>query len=120
MNHDCVIKLTPILFFFFPNSNCRSEAQLIEEIILDVSKDLNRVSSKDTQFLVGVDYCIRELELLLCLESFDVRMVGIWGMGGIGKTTLGKAINERISHKFEGSCFLAYVGLDLARKGEDY
>ena len=109
-----------LFFFFFPNSNCRSEAQLIEEIILDVSKDLNRVSSKDTQFLVGVDYCIRELELLLCLESFDVRMVGIWGMGGIGKTTLGKAIYERISHKFEGSCFLAYVGLDLARKGEDY
>ena len=107
-------------FFFFPNSNCRSEAQLIEEIILDVSKDLNCVSSKDTQFLVGVDSCIRELELLLCLESIGVRMVGIWGMRGIGKTTLTKAIYEKISHKYEGSCFLANVGLDLARKGEDY
>ena len=105
---------------FFPNSNCRSEAQLIKEIILDVSKDLNCVSSKDTQFLVGVDSCIRELELLLCLESIDVRMVEIWGMGGIGKTTLAKAIYERISHKSEGSCFLADVGLDLARKYEDY
>ena len=41
-------------------------------------------------------------------------------MGGIGKTTLAKAIYERISQKFEGSCFLADVGLDLIRKGEDY
>ena len=40
-------------------------------------------------------------------------------MGGIGKTTFARAIYERISHKFEGSCFLANVG-GLARKGEDY
>ena len=93
---------------------------MIEEIIVDVCKDLNRFPSKDTQLLVGFYSYIKELELLLCLDSIDVRMVGIWGMGGIGKTTLAKAIYERISHKFEGSCFLADVGLDLARKGEDY
>ena len=53
-----------------------------------------------------MDSCIRELESLLCLKSNEVRMLGIWGMGGIGKTTLAKVIYERLSHQFEGFCFL--------------
>ncbi|XP_034674528.1 disease resistance protein RPV1-like [Vitis riparia] len=85
----------------------KPEAQLIEEIMVDISKDLKCVPSTDTQLLVGVNSCIRELESLLCLESTDVLMVGIWGMGGIGKTTLARAIYEKNSDKFEGCCFLA-------------
>ncbi|XP_040373385.1 TMV resistance protein N isoform X1 [Rosa chinensis] len=37
-------------------------------------------------------------------------MVGIWGPGGIGKTTIAKAVFNSIRHKFETSCFLADVG----------
>ncbi|XP_062171852.1 TMV resistance protein N-like [Alnus glutinosa] len=36
----------------------------------------------------------------------DVRFLGIYGMGGIGKTTLSKAIYDRVSHQFEASCFI--------------
>ncbi|KAJ9707308.1 hypothetical protein PVL29_002339 [Vitis rotundifolia] len=98
----------------------KPEAQLIEEIVVDISKDLKCVPSKDTQFLVGVDSCIRELESLLCLESTDVLMVGIWAMGGLGKTTLTRAIYEKNFDKFEGCCFLANLAYLRVRKGEDY
>ncbi|XP_061993977.1 disease resistance protein Roq1-like, partial [Rosa rugosa] len=36
-------------------------------------------------------------------------MVGIWGPGGIGKTTIAKDVFNSIQHKFACSCFLADV-----------
>ena len=49
------------------------------------------------------------MESLLDIKVNDVRMVGIHGLGGIGKTTIAKAIYNRIFEHFEGSCFLENV-----------
>ncbi|KAH0974659.1 hypothetical protein GBA52_016558 [Prunus armeniaca] len=46
---------------------------------------------------------------LLDLRENDVRMVGVWGIGGIGKTTIATAVYNSIAHEFEGSSFLANV-----------
>ncbi|TQD96906.1 hypothetical protein C1H46_017511 [Malus baccata] len=52
---------------------------------------------------------IEQIEPSLCIDSLDVYTVGIWGMGGIGKTTLADAVFHRLSSKFEASCFLGNV-----------
>ena len=47
--------------------------------------------------------------MLLDIESNDVRMVGIYGLGRIGKTTIIKAIYNRIFNYFEGRSFLENI-----------
>ncbi|PHU20126.1 hypothetical protein BC332_11277 [Capsicum chinense] len=46
----------------------------------------------------------------------DVRFIGIYGAGGIGKTTIAKAIFNQIFQHFEGCCFLADIRVEASEK----
>ncbi|TQD95077.1 hypothetical protein C1H46_019345 [Malus baccata] len=60
--------------------------------------------------MVGIQSRIKEVKSLLSNnDSLDVCTVGIWGMGGIGKTTLAKAVFKRLSSNFDASCLLNNV-----------
>ena len=59
--------------------------------------------------LVGMDSRLEEMNALLSMGSNDVRMIGIWGIGGMGKSTLAKVIYKQIAHQFEGASFLSNV-----------
>nr|XP_011466316.1 PREDICTED: TMV resistance protein N-like [Fragaria vesca subsp. vesca] len=56
-----------------------------------------------------MDFRLGQMGLLLALEEKDVRFIGIWGMGGVGKTTLAKLVYEKILHHFEVAEFLVDV-----------
>ncbi|XP_021816093.1 TMV resistance protein N-like isoform X2 [Prunus avium] len=86
-----------------------TEADFVEKVVQDVLTKLNRESSSDLRGLVGIEKKIEFIESLLWLDSPGVCCVGIWGMGGIGKTTLADAVFHRLSSKFEASCFLKNV-----------
>ena len=60
--------------------------------------------------LVGMDSHVNEIIRQLCLDQLnDVRIIGICGIGGMGKTSIAKVIYNKFSHEFEYMSFLENV-----------
>ncbi|XP_028785152.1 disease resistance protein RML1B-like [Neltuma alba] len=84
----------------------RDESELIQKIVKDMLQKLNhKYPPAELKGLVGIDDNCKEIESLLK----DAKSIGIWGMGGIGKSTIAKFIFLKYSSHYEGSCFLENV-----------
>jgi len=82
---------------------------VIEEIVQQIKNILGcKFSILPYDYLVGMESHFAKLSKLICPGPVndDVRVVGITGMGGIGKSTLGRALYERISHQFNSRCYI--------------
>ncbi|CAJ2656079.1 unnamed protein product [Trifolium pratense] len=66
---------------------------------------------------IGIDKSIAHLESLLQKESKKVRVIGICGMAGIGKTTIAEEIFSQNRSKYDGGCFSPKVSEELGRHG---
>ncbi|XP_076954546.1 TMV resistance protein N-like [Bidens hawaiensis] len=93
------------------------EAKVIKLITEEVSLKLRPIDINIDASLVGIKQRMQDLDSCLKIGLKDVRMIGIKGMGGAGKTTLARAIFDKIAFDFEGRSFVENVREKASRSG---
>ncbi|XP_024004565.1 disease resistance protein TAO1 isoform X16 [Eutrema salsugineum] len=98
--------------------NWDDEANMIETIAKDVSNKLiNNAPSSDFDGFVGMRAHMENMKPLLLLGSNEVRMIGIWGPSGIGKSTIARVLFWEHSSQFQFSVFMADIKRRYPRLG---
>ncbi|XP_039155703.1 TMV resistance protein N-like [Eucalyptus grandis] len=85
------------------------DTKFIEGIVKEISAIIGREPLNVANYPVGVGCREEKVMSLLGTGLDDIRMIGIWGTGGVGKTTIAKAVYNRIAKQFDGCSFLANV-----------
>ncbi|CAJ2673466.1 unnamed protein product [Trifolium pratense] len=76
--------------------NSRNESEEVKDIVENATCLFDMTDLYIVDDPVGIKSRIRDMiQRLNIQQSNDIMPLGLWGMGGIGKTTIAKAINDK-------------------------
>ncbi|KAL0691801.1 hypothetical protein Bca4012_091480 [Brassica carinata] len=94
----------------YHSKNWDNEAKMIEDVAIDVAKKLfNSTPPRYLDEFIGMEAHMNKISPVLRTDLDEVRMIGIWGPAGIGKTTIARCLFNQLSHSFQYSVFLMNV-----------
>ncbi|KAI6668261.1 hypothetical protein NL676_023791 [Syzygium grande] len=97
------------------------EGELVKSVVRKALSELKKkFELVISENLVGIDSHVKKVMEFMDDKSHATLFVGIHGMGGIGKTTLAKAIYNKISNQFEHRSFIADIRESWKRNGAHY
>ncbi|KAK1436895.1 hypothetical protein QVD17_02679 [Tagetes erecta] len=85
------------------------ESKVIKEIVDTILERLIPIDAGIDEDLVGITTRLKDLKSQLEFGCEGVRMVGIWGCGGSGKTALATSLYMQIRQHFQDHCILENI-----------
>nr|WIL60040.1 nodulation protein [Melilotus officinalis] len=98
--------------------NFRDDVELTSQIVKDVKIKRNKILLNITEFPVGLGTRVHKVIHFIENQSSKVCLIGIWGMGGLGKTTTARAIYNKFQCKFVDHSFIANIRHVCEESGE--
>ena len=92
----------------------------MRQIVDRVQKLLDYEVLSITEYPVGLESRAQEVIGLIETRSTQVCMIGIWGMGGSGKTTVAKAVYNQIHRRFMDKSFIENIRETCENHGRGY
>ncbi|GJW35325.1 Toll/interleukin-1 receptor domain-containing protein [Tanacetum coccineum] len=93
------------------------ESMVIKKIVDTIFGGLFRLNSDIDEGLVGMRDRLQDLISQLEMGSSGVRMVGIWGIGGAGKTTLATSVYMKLMPHFKSHCIIDNIREESRKSG---
>ncbi|XP_031478185.1 uncharacterized protein LOC116249152 [Nymphaea colorata] len=100
--------------FFAYECQGHHEARLVDEIVERVLQEVKSYPQDAVEQLVGIKKRANDVIKELDLNSKAARMVVIHGIGGLGKTTVGRAVYDEIKTRFQFHCFIEGISKKTA------
>ncbi|KAJ8547830.1 hypothetical protein K7X08_021066 [Anisodus acutangulus] len=89
--------------------NNGDESLLIQSLVKRVLHELSNSPMVVAPFVVGIDYRLKELIRQMDVKCNGVKILGLYGIGGVGKTTLSKALYNKLACHFTHRTFILNV-----------
>ncbi|GJS72326.1 Toll/interleukin-1 receptor domain-containing protein, partial [Tanacetum coccineum] len=93
------------------------ESMVIKKIVDTIFDGLFPLNLDIDEGLVGMRARLQDLISQLKIGSGGVRMVGIWGLGGGGKTTLATSVYMKIMCHFKSHCIIENIREESGKSG---
>lgn len=96
-----LVEIVEISGYHLKKDAIESGPDTIEEIVKDLAPETSSKVIHLEEYLCEIDFVVEEVYQKLSMDANDVRVIGIYGMPGIGKTTIAKVLFNKYSNQFD-------------------